>query len=91
MKRRSFSAKFKTKVVLESLQESKGLSELAMKHELAPAQISKWKRDFLLNAESVFDTGSRPVISEAEIERNRLLKTIGELKVENDFLKKTLR
>jgi len=91
MKRRNFTAKFKTKVVLESLKESKGLSELAMKHELAPTQISKWKRDFLLNAESVFNTGGRPVISEAEIERNRLLKTIGELKVENDFLKKTLR
>ena len=91
MKRRNFTSKFKTKVVLEALKESKGLSELAMKHELAPAQISKWKRDFLSGAESIFSAGKKPAKSEAEIERDRLLRTIGELKVENDFLKKTLR
>ena len=91
MKRRKFTAKFKTKVVLEALQESKVLNDIAMKYNLAPTQISKWKRDFLSNAESVFDTGNKSVESEAELERDRLLKTIGELKVENDFLKKTLR
>lgn len=91
MKRRNFTAKFKTKVVLETLKESKGLSELAMKYELAPTQISKWKREFLSNAERIFDTGKKLVKSEAEVERDRLLLTIGEMKVENDFLKKTLR
>jgi len=91
MKRRKFTAKFKTKVVLEALKESRGLSEIAMQYELAPTQISKWKRDFLTDAESVFRTGTKPTKSETEVERDRLLKTIGELKVENDFLKKTLR
>lgn len=91
MKRRNFTAKFKTKVVLEALKEGRGLSEIAMQYELAATQISKWKRDFLSGAESIFSTGTKPIKSEAEVERDRLLKTIGELKVENDFLKKTLR
>jgi transposase len=91
MKRRKFTTKFKTRVVLESLKESQPLNELAMKHELAPTQISKWKKAFLANAESIFSSGKIAVQSEAEVERDRLLKTIGELKVENDFLKKTLK
>jgi len=33
----------------------------------------------------------KPQISESEEERDRLLKAIGELKVENDFLKKSLK
>jgi len=90
MKRRKFTAKFKTKVVLSALKESSGLSELAQKYELAPTQISKWKKDFLLGAENVFITNRLPAKSESETERDRLLQTIGELKVENDFLKKRL-
>lgn len=91
MKRRKFTAKFKTKVVLESLKEAQSLSELAQKHELAPTQISKWKRDFLANAEQVFAKPAKSKQSEAEEERDRLLKTIGEQKVALDFLKKALR
>ena len=91
MKRRKFTAKFKTKVVLETLKESQSLSALAMKHELAPTQISKWKKEFLLGAETVFGPGQISKKSESELERDRLLRIIGELKVENDFLKKSLR
>jgi len=91
MKRRKFTAKFKTKVVLSALKEREGLSELAQKYELAPTQISKWKKDFLQGAESIFSTGSRTSEkSDSELERERLLQTIGELKVENDFLKKSV-
>ncbi|MEM9487038.1 MAG: transposase [Cyanobacteria bacterium P01_F01_bin.116] len=91
MKRRKFTAKFKVKVVLESLKEAQSLNELAQKYELAPTQISKWKRDFIANAEQVF---TRPIVSkksEAEQERDRLLRTIGEQKVALDFLKKALK
>jgi len=91
MKRRKFTAKFKTKVVLSALKEREGLSELAQKYELAPTQISKWKKDFLQGAESIFSTGNRASEkSDSELERERLLQTIGELKVENDFLKKSV-
>lgn len=91
MKRRKFTSKFKTKVVLEALKESQGLSDLAMKYELAPTQISKWKKEFSAGAEMVFGEGQKLAKSEGEAERDHLLKMIGELKVENDFLKKSLR
>jgi transposase len=91
MKRRKFTSKFKTKVVLEVLKEREPLKAIAQKYELSPSQIIGWKKAFLAGAESVFDTGKSAVQNEAETERDRLLKTIGELKVENDFLKKVLK
>lgn len=91
MKRRRFNPEFKTKVVLEALKERHTAQELADRFKIHPNQISKWKREFLDGATQVFEKGSsRTMKSEEEQERDRLLKTIGELKVENDFLKKRL-
>jgi len=91
MKRRKFTSKFKTKVVLEALKERQSLAELAQKYQLHPNQISTWKKEFLAGAEQVFDSGKKSPKTEAELERDRLLKTIGELKMDNDFLKDALR
>ncbi len=91
MTRRKFTSKFKTKVVLELLKERSSLAELAQKYELAPQQLSNWKREFLNGAEQVFDKGKKSPKSEAQEQKDQLLKVIGELKVENDFLKDALR
>jgi transposase len=40
MKRRKFSASFKTKVVLEALKEQRKLAELSQRHNLHAQQIS---------------------------------------------------
>jgi len=91
MKRRKYTAKFKAKIVLESLKEHQVLNELAQKHKLSPSQISNWKKEFISNAELIFTKEKKNSKSEKEVERDRLLKTIGEQKVELDFLKKTLK
>ena len=88
MKRRKFSADFKTKVVLEALKERMTAQQIADKYKIHPQQIAKWKRDFIDAAPQVFERGSKSIKSEQESERDKLLKVIGELKVENDFLKK---
>ncbi len=90
MKRRKFTAKFKTKIVLEALKERETTNELSQRYDVAPQQITSWKREFLQNAEGVFTKGSKSQKSEAEEKEDRLLKTIGTLKVENDFLKNAL-
>jgi len=88
-KRRNFTAKFKTKVVLEVLSERQTITELAQKHKLHPNQISKWKQEFLAGAETVFEKGTKRGKS-ADAEKDRLFKIIGEQKVDIDFLKKAL-
>ena len=91
MTRRKFTSTFKTRVVLEALKERSTLSDLAQKYQLQPAQISAWKREFLDGASEVFDKGKKNKKSEAELEKERLLKTIGQQKIEIDFLKDALR
>ncbi len=91
MTRKKYTSKFKTKVVLETLKERISVAALAQKYEIAPQQIHLWKREFLSKAESVFDAKSKSRKSQAEEEKDTLLKSIGQLKVENDFLKNALR
>ena len=90
MKRRKFTAKFKTKVVLEAIKERQSARELADRFKLSPQQISTWKREFLDNADQVFGQGSGNKQSEEEKKKDDLLRVIGQQKVEIDFLKKNL-
>ena len=90
MKRRNFKPEFKTRVVLEALKEVSTSKDLAKKYKLHPQQITNWKKEFMLGAAAVFGKGIKSVKSEEDQEREVLLRTIGELKVENDFLKKKL-
>jgi len=91
MTRKKYTSKFKTKVVLETIKERSSVAELAQKYDLAPQQINLWKREFLANADQVFESKGKSNKSQAEEEKDQLLKSIGQLKVENDFLKNALR
>jgi transposase len=89
--KRKFTAEFKVKVALEALKERESVTELAKRYELHPNQINDWKKEFLAKAALVFSNGkSENGPSMDEKEKQQLYQTIGQLKVENDFLKKAL-
>ena len=88
-KRRKFGSALKAKVVLEALRERYSIQELGRKYEVHPNQITKWKTQFLENAESVFEVSGTSSRRSEGVE-DKLYKVIGQLKVENDFLKKAL-
>ena len=87
--RRKFSSEFKTKVVLETLKERHTLESLAKTYELHPNQITTWKKEFLSRASTVFDSKA-PDAAGPAVDPEKLYAQIGQLKVENDFLKKKL-
>ena len=87
-KRKTYSAGFKTKVVLEVLQERETVQEIARKYELHPSQISTWKSQILSNADVVFEKGTSR--TEDDKEKDALFKKVGQLQLEVDFLKKVL-
>ena len=87
--RTKHSAAFKAKVALEAIQDQP-IAELARRYKVHANQIYKWKRQFLENAERVFE-GDDGGPGEAAAEReDELLKKIGELTVERDFLSRGL-
>lgn len=86
--RRKFSASFKAKVAIEAIKEQQTIQELAVKYELHPTQINTWKREFLDNAESVFNTEKSPIKDDSK--EKELYSKIGELQIQVDFLKKVL-
>jgi len=92
MKKRTFTAEFKTKVVLKLLTGEKELNILASENEIAPNQLRNWKAEFLANATAAFDDKRSDTIkaelNEKEAENDRLYKKVGQLTTENDWLKK---
>lgn len=88
--RRKFSADFKAKVALEAIKNQRTLAELSQQFEVNSVTISKWKAEFLANMAAVFGGQTSPVESESP-ELEKLYAQIGQLKVENDFLKKSAK
>jgi transposase len=83
------TAAFKKKVALEALKEEKTLSQLASQYSVHPIQVGKWKKELIDGAESLFES-KRSRRRDDDIDRGALEKKIGQLAVENDFLKKKL-
>ncbi|GAB3162456.1 hypothetical protein GCM10027291_00180 [Telluribacter humicola] len=54
-----------------------------------PTQVSAWKREFLERAEKAF--GDESSKEEDSVDVDNLFKQIGQLQVENDYLKKNLK
>ena len=79
---------FKAKVALEAVREQQSIPELARRYGVHANQIYKWKREFIDRAALAFGSDAEPVASTEREEE--LLKKIGELTVERDFLARGL-
>ena len=97
MSRHTYTPAFKAKIVLEVLREERELGAIAAEHNLSPNMIRNWKREFLDNAESIFEDQKKlekqAKRKEAALEKknNQMLKTIGQLTLERDFLQDCFR
>lgn len=88
--RKSHSKDFKAKVALEAIRNETSLQELAQKYDVHPNQISQWKRQLIDNVGDIFERPNKKKkdLDEVEEKESELYKNIGQLQVENQFLKK---
>ena len=88
-KKKRHTAKFKSMVALDAAKETKTLNELASQHGVYPAQISEWKKHLLDGAEGIFNT---PQKKDKGLQKklDDLHRTVGEITMERDWLKKKL-
>lgn len=90
--RRKFKSEFKAKVALAAIKEHQTLEEICKRFEVHPTQANLWKREFLANASQLFDKENKHIDQEDQEKKlQELYAQIGQLKVENDFLKKKLK
>ncbi len=89
-KRQSFDKAFKAKVALEALREALTVQEIAKKYSVHPNQISLWKRQVVERLPEIFERPNKKSEGErqAENQYDEALKTLGAMKIENEFLKK---
>ena len=86
-KRRRFTPAFKAEVVLEALGGESSQAELCRRHNLSDEQLSKWKRQLLENAVTLFEPADNP--SNASAERiAQLEQLVGRLTLALDIEKK---
>lgn len=88
--RKQFSSEFKAKVAVEALRGHKTTAEISSEYGVHPTQIAQWKRELCDGVPGVFNgRKSGEEKSKDELIEN-LYKQIGQLQVENSWLKKKL-
>ena len=96
MPKRKYTAEFKSKIIIAILQGDKEFNVICSENNLNPNMVRKWKQDFLQNAHLVFDAATEQKIaqrkeSDLKKKNDQMLKTIGQLTLERDFLQDCFR
>ena len=71
MTRKTYTAEYKTKLVLEVIREESRLEEIAAANEINPNMLRNWKQEFLKNASSVFSQKESKAAKRAEQKRRQ--------------------
>ena len=97
MARTTYSPQFKTKLVLEVIRGEEELGTIAHENGVNPNMLRNWKREFIENASVVFENSkkaekqARRKEEGLKKETDQMLKTIGQLTLERDFLQGCFR
>lgn len=92
--RQHYTPEFKFQVVLEVLREEQTVNEIAVKHQIHPNLITRWKTEFLEGgAKAVFDRNKQVdettrLKAEFEEKEAKLYQEIGQLTTQLTWLKK---
>lgn len=89
-KHNQYSSEFKMKIALEAIENKEGVSAIAGKYQIHHRQVIDWKKRLLSNAELIFERRAREE-EQANKREEELLKKVGQLSMENDWLKKKLK
>ena len=88
--RKTYDKAFKAKVALEALRGEKTIQELGQIHGVHPNLITQWKKQLVDNAAELFERSGKVSEEDLEAERQKdlMLRHLGQMTLENEFLKK---
>src|SRR5688572_33310340 len=85
-KRRSFSAEFKTRVVLELIVGKKSIADASREYNNKDTVLSRWKQEFVSKATQVFEQPQD--LQEKDARIAELERMVGKHTVKNEEQKK---
>jgi transposase-like protein len=90
-KRRHLTAEFKARVALEALKEEKTIQQIAIDEDVAPAQVSAWKKELQERIGELFErkNAASENIKKSEMQTAHLERKVGQLVIEKEFFEKS--
>jgi transposase len=89
--RQKHTALFKAQVALEAMREQSTVAEIGRRYKVNPNLVHKWKKEAVARLAMVFEPGHGNAEESANAEREaELLRKVGQLTLENDFLARGL-
>lgn len=86
--RRSFTAEFKAKVVLDLISGGKSLAQASREYGIKDTVLSRWRQEFLANASQLFEQPKE--VQEKEERIAELERMVGRLTMQLELQKKVL-
>ena len=92
-KYKTYAAKTKAHVALVSMKENVSILKLCTDYKVPKTCVADWKNKLINEAENIFtgDNEKNKIIKNLENKLEFLHKIVGEMTVENKFLKKKLQ
>jgi len=87
--RKKHTSAFKAQVALEAVKEQATVADLARRYKVNANLVHKWKKELLARLPEVFETAQSGPTDAVDREAE-LLRKIGQLTLENDFLARGL-
>lgn len=88
--RKRFSKEFKAKVAFAALKGDRTMAELSNEFGVHPTQITKWKKELADGIPAIFAGKGDPEEKSKDKLIEDLYKHIGQIEMENNWLKKKL-
>ena len=81
----------KARVALEAIKGEKTLAQLSSEYGVHATQIIQWKRELIQRSAELFAKPDNTIARQHEELTDKLHKAIGEITMENNWLKKKLQ
>ena len=89
--RKRIEPALKARVALEALKGEKTLAQLSSEYGVHAVQIGQWKKELVRRSADLFAKPDNSMAKQHEELTDKLHKTIGEITMENNWLKKKLQ
>jgi len=85
--RKSYSGKFKAKMAIDMIREQETVAELSSRYEVHRSLLTKWKKEAIEGLPDILSAAKKKKNDDKSLIEGLFMK-IGQLEMENDWLKK---